>query len=113
MFFLKQKLPFHFEKLRPIAKPCLFFSPFLHVAFCVMQKGNRVPCSAYHEWHHLPPLQNYQSRCQRSCHHIRRADRLLGPPDVGAPSLRSSFKNSGSTLSTGANSSHSPRWIAV
>ena len=44
-----------------------------------MQKGNRGPRSAYHEWHNLPPLQNHQSRCRRSRHHIRRADHLLGP----------------------------------
>ena len=44
-----------------------------------MQKGNRVRRSAYHDWHHLPPLQNHQSRCRKSRHGFRRADRLLGP----------------------------------
>ena len=42
-------------------------------------KGNRVPRSAYHEIHHLPPLEIYQSRYRMSRHRIRRADHLRGP----------------------------------
>ena len=53
-FFFKQKLhTVSFWKITSKAKPCLLFSLSVHFAFCAMQKGNRVPRSAYHNWHHL------------------------------------------------------------
>ena len=99
--FTKKKRTYclHFEKLRP--KQSL--PSCCHFPFCAMQKGNRVPSSTYHEWHHLPPLQNHQSSCRSSRHRIRRADRLLGPSMLARLLLLLPWENSGcSALSTRA-----------
>ena len=51
------KVTYRFILKNNVQSKVLFvFSLFVHLAFCMMQKGNRVPCSAYHEWHHLPEV---------------------------------------------------------
>ena len=80
-----------------------------------MQKANRVPRSAYHEWHGTIFLYCKIIRVVVGGVVIVFGELIVSwALDVGAPSLPSSFENSGSSiLSTGASSSRSPRQTAV